>query len=162
MREFDLPLATASSTLYEAIAAMVDANKAGIVLHVTDDDIRLLRFADIVSAAPNAETAKQTKLADLPHYESVKTSLDFAPANVVLERDPGPTFFLTTDNGMSAALLSRSESSAAGYEAQPTATKCKRPNKPIGTKNADWYHYYPPEQRGNPPNICSICSAPLF
>lgn len=162
MLEFTLPLIHASGSLDDALSATKKAGRSGFVLEVTPNDYRLVDIRD-------AEAAKATSLSlgevhgepimgpgEIPHLRRATTDPDFR--DELIER--GHLLAMIRQSGTNAVIFSASERLAAIYAGGTPGHRCQRPNKPAGTPNTRWYHYFPPYSATSG-GTCPIDGSPI-
>jgi hypothetical protein len=156
MQGFKLPIIPATSSIDQAFKTAIDHKTSGVVIR-TGADVRLVHYDALLKAA--AKGHKRVSAAD---YES---ALKLGTGRVSLKQKgkveaAGLKFGYFTQSGNTARMFSVSETFAYPYTDASGGTHCKRPNKPAGKTDQEWYHYYPPTKRlPRTPNICRVCSA---
>jgi hypothetical protein len=142
MLRFTLSVAPGSIRLEQTFAELFESKHSALVVARSDGEHRLVSFDHITEAlAHGATTLNQVNgvapmlLGDVPDSE--------ADARC---RAAGVIFALFSVTGQVAQVFSVSEGEGRPMAAASNTVRCDRPNKPAGTRNANWYHYYPPEQ----------------
>lgn len=142
MRRFTLSVAPGSIRLEQAFAELCESEHSALVVARTDGEQRLVSFDHITEAlAHGATTLNEVNGVALMLLGAVPDREADARC-----RAAGVVFALFSVTAHVANMFSVSEERAAPTEAASNTVRCDRPNKPAGTRNADWYHYYPPER----------------
>lgn len=141
MLRFTLSLAPGSIRLEQAFAELFESKHSALVVARSDGEHRLVSFDHITEALVHgATTLNEVNGVALMLIGDVKESEADARC-----RAAGVVFALFSVTGQVAHVFSVSEDKAWPMQAASNTVRCDRPNKPAGTTNIDWYHYYPPE-----------------
>jgi hypothetical protein len=165
MRLFDVLVAQPGASLNQVVSAMVESNTPGLLVNDKSGDWRLIHFGALAYVAHSAIEGNYTASLDMVPSESVFDAKTADPqAAVAKVAASGMRFGLLGQKGDRADLVSLSETYSFAFDiATSLASRCTRPNKPAGTANGDWYHYYPPRTRQAAPDqdICGACKSPI-
>ncbi|MFN2407678.1 MAG: hypothetical protein ABR594_16640 [Pyrinomonadaceae bacterium] len=160
MLDFELPLISGNTTISDAIAEAVDANKSGLLYEVAPGQLRLVHYYGLIQAAKDQ--------GSMPLKDVV-----FEPV-IDIETVPITQIFshLTNEHrrfgfkGLQAAGLVRvfsiSEDFGYPYAVVAPGRRCTRPNKPSHKSPREWYHYPPDNIDSGDPNNCKVCGNPLL
>jgi hypothetical protein len=144
MSKIDLPIFGGGNVaVHEALAEVIDRRKSALAYGQGSNDLRVVQFEDLEKAAASGARI----LSEVPSQSLQQIGLTFSELNadkVVLSYSPSAANF------------------ALRYNSPSLGFHCNRPNKPEGTLDRQWYHYYPPNRRDpNNPKRCRVCGAAL-
>jgi hypothetical protein len=146
MRRFTLSVTSGSLRLEQAFAELFESGHSALVIARSDGEARLVSFDHITEAlAHGAGTLNEINgialmpLGNVPDFEAEARC-----------QAAGVVFALFFVSGQEATVFSVSEQRAGPMEAASNTVRCDRPNKPPGTSNNNWYHYYPPQTVAGP------------
>lgn len=151
---FELPVVGGGISIADALAEAIDSNKSGLLLEISQGDLRLVHFERMVDAATTGQSLLEE--VDFEPVIDIEALSDLQYETVV--RAAGGVFGFLGKGGGVAHLFSVSESFGLPYTSSSSGTRCQRPNKPHDRSPRDWYHYYPPKERDDAdPNRCVFC-----
>lgn len=167
VRYFELPVVHADASVHAAIEEAIDANVSGVLVRGGRGRIHLVGFDSLIDAANSRRSLARvpgSSVMRLSLSEDTRIQQDYANLDPEYARtldDAGRLFGLLRIVGSSAHLISRHEGLAT-YASPSGGVHCQRPQRPPGTPNRSWFHYYPPNVRDPvTPGVCVFCKSPL-
>jgi hypothetical protein len=157
MLHFDVPMVRGNTSLHNALAEVIDAQRSGL-LFTTKGECHLVHFDRMVDAVSRGVT----RLQEVESEPVLKIEAISDADREGSIRAAGGKFGLMGQVGTTALLLSISEGFGLPYASPSSGVRCDRPNKPPNKRDREWYHYYPPHKR-DPSNwhICRFCPGRL-
>lgn len=137
MVDFELPVATAGTSLEDAFGLMLQQNVSGLVVNRGAEGFRLLHFAVVQNAV--ASHAKQ--------LENISGGIELEIGG--LDTNPSADYDLSSAVGLVATVRSRHENLSFTYVASSPGYVCTGPA----------HHSYPPRRRGSS-NKCVVPGCP--
>jgi hypothetical protein len=158
MRQFDLPLVAYDTSAESALMTAIDAKRFGVVLKTESGGLQLIDYDSLISAVDHNRSISPSDYIPILNIgndtlEVVRDTVDAA----------GFKFGYLSETADFATLLSVHEFFAERYLTS-AGVRCDRPpdERPAGTSDHDWYHYFPPFKRDSADlHRCTECGSPL-
>ena len=138
--KFRLGVLPDATSLEDAFAYLYEARQSAVAV-VTQGGVRLVGYEQLMEALARGAT-RLGEVDGLFLARRGTRSLgaeSFSPRGFEAAPAAG-----SVELGDGTAEVESNNPLVMEYAAPSTAARCDRPNKPAGTPNKNWYHYYPP------------------
>lgn len=153
MQRFQLPVLIPEMTLNRAFGTLYESQlSAGVVVRPRHQ-FRLVTFDHMTEAMEHG--AKRLNVVRGYTVPMLGVSVSAAQANDMMMSQGAAGVGVVRIFTRSANLYAASGNFGQRFTSPSNVRRCNRPNKPRGTRNLDWYHYYPPHDLPFPiPHDC--------
>jgi hypothetical protein len=159
---FQLPIIPSDTSIGEAVAMLRDFGVWALIIRA-DDGFRLIDYRDLVAAPEPSQplsAADFVPALDLNDLPDPPGSMNRARFREVMT-EHGREFAVRESAEHTADVLAVSPELPTIYLSPAPGKRCTRPNRPDGTPNRAWYHYYPPLAPGAA-GTCAEDGSPLI